>query len=92
MGAGPSGPADDAHPDPKEDHVTTIREIRADEVGVVTDMYLELCRSLSERDADWGVPAREPIRRWIQRTTETDARYASCPRSARRSPGICWRR
>jgi GNAT superfamily N-acetyltransferase len=57
---------------PKEDRVTTIREIRRDEVDLVTDLYLELCRSLSERDAEWGVPDREPIRRWIERTTETD--------------------
>jgi GNAT superfamily N-acetyltransferase len=59
--------------------VTTIREIRADEVGVVTDLYLELCRSLSQRDADWGVPARESIRRWIQRTTETDEAVCLVP-------------
>jgi GNAT superfamily N-acetyltransferase len=55
----------------REDQVTTIREIRRDEVDLVTDLYLELCRSLSERDAEWGVPDREPIRRWIERTTES---------------------
>jgi hypothetical protein len=64
---------------PKEDHVTTIREIRREEVDLVTDLYLELCRSLSERDAEWGVPDREPIRRWIERTTETDEAVCLVP-------------
>ena len=50
----------------------TIREIQPDEVEGVTDLYLEMCRLLSERDAEWGVPARAPIARWIRRTTETD--------------------
>jgi L-amino acid N-acyltransferase YncA len=45
----------------------------------VTDLYLELCRSLSERDADWGVPDRGPIRRWIARTTETDEAVCLVP-------------
>jgi hypothetical protein len=49
-----------------------IREIRRDEVDRVTDMYLDFCRRLSERDADMGVPKREPIHRWVVRTTETD--------------------
>ena len=59
--------------------MTTIREIRRDEVDLVTDLYLEACRSLSERDGDWGVPAREPIRRWIERTTETDEAVCLVP-------------
>lgn len=50
----------------------TIREIHPDEIAAVTDLYLEMCRLLSERDAGWGVPEREPIARWIRRTTETD--------------------
>jgi GNAT superfamily N-acetyltransferase len=50
----------------------TIREIRPDDVARVTDLYLEMCRRLSDRDAEWGVPEREPIARWIRRTTETD--------------------
>ena len=59
--------------------MTTIREIRPAEVGAVTDLYLELCRSLSERDGDWGVPEREPIRRWIARTIETDEAVCLVP-------------
>jgi hypothetical protein len=50
----------------------TIREIHPDEVASVTHLFLEMCRLLSERDAEWGVPQREPIARWIRRTTETD--------------------
>ena len=49
-----------------------IREIRRDEVPYATDLYLEACRLLSERDADWGIPDRDPISRWILRTTESD--------------------
>jgi hypothetical protein len=64
---------------PKEDRMTTIREIHRDEVDLVTDLYLDACRSLSERDAEWGVPAREPIRRWIERTTETDEAVCLVP-------------
>lgn len=71
----------------KEDHVTTIREIRRDEVELVTDLYLELCRSLSERDAEWGVPDREPIRRWIERTTETDEAVCLVPEIEGRAAG-----
>ena len=59
--------------------MSTIREIRTDEVDLVTDLYLELCRSLSEQDAEWGVPDREPIRRWIARTLETDEAVCLVP-------------
>ena len=59
--------------------MTTIREIRRDEVDLVTDLYPEPYRSLSERDAEWGVPDREPIRRWIERTTETDEAVCLVP-------------
>ena len=59
--------------------MTTIREIRRDEVDLVANLYLEPCRSLSERDAEWGVPDREPIRRWIERTTETDEAVCLVP-------------
>jgi L-amino acid N-acyltransferase YncA len=50
----------------------TIREIRRDQAASVTDLYLEMCRRLSERDSDWGVPDWDPINRWILRTTESD--------------------
>ncbi len=40
--------------------MTTIREIRPVEVEVVTHLYLELCRSLSGRDNDWGFPTVSP--------------------------------
>jgi GNAT superfamily N-acetyltransferase len=59
--------------------MTTIREIRPVEVEIVTDLYLEVCRSLSERDNDWGVPDREPIHRWVTRTTETDEAVCLVP-------------
>jgi hypothetical protein len=50
----------------------TIREITQDDAAAVTDLYLDVCRRLSELDPDWGVPDREPIYRWILRTTESD--------------------
>ena len=50
----------------------TIREIRRNESAPVTDLYLEMCRVLAEADADWGVPDRDPIHRWILRTMESD--------------------
>ena len=59
--------------------MSTIREIRTDEVDLVTDLYLQSCRSLSEQDAEWGVPAREPIRRWIARTIETNEAVCLVP-------------
>jgi hypothetical protein len=31
-----------------------------------------MCRVLAEADSDWGVPDRDPIDRWILRTTESD--------------------
>ena len=59
--------------------MTTIREIRPVEADFVTDLYLELCRTLSERDSEWGVPDREPIFRWVSRTTETDKAVCIVP-------------
>ncbi len=56
-----------------------IREIRRDDVAHATDLYLEACRLLSERDADWGVPDRAPIDRWILRTTESDEAVCLVP-------------
>jgi hypothetical protein len=50
----------------------TIREITQDDAAAVTDLYLDVCSRLSELDPDWGVPDREPIYRWILRTTESD--------------------
>jgi hypothetical protein len=50
----------------------TIREITPDDAAAVTDLYLDVCSRLSELDPDWGVPDREPIYRWILRTTESD--------------------
>jgi GNAT superfamily N-acetyltransferase len=52
--------------------VTTIREIRPSEALAVTELYLDYCRGYNERDAEWGVPERGPIERWISRTTETE--------------------
>ena len=59
--------------------MTTIREMRPAEAGAVTDLSLDLCRSLSERDDDWGVPDRDPIFRWIVRTTETEEAVCLVP-------------
>jgi hypothetical protein len=53
-------------------HEMTIREIRRDEAAPVTELYLGMCRVLADADPDWGVPDRDPIHRWILRTTETD--------------------
>jgi Acetyltransferase (GNAT) family len=52
-------------------HKMTIREIRRNECAPVTDLYLEMCKVLAEADSDWGVPDRDPIHRWILRTTES---------------------
>ena len=56
-----------------------IREIRREEVAHATDLYLEACKLLSERDAEWGVPDRDPIDRWIHRTTESDQAVCLVP-------------
>ena len=50
----------------------TIREIRRDESAAVTDLYRDACSRLFELDPDCGVPDRDPIYRWILRTTESD--------------------
>lgn len=52
--------------------MTTIRPIHPSEAAAVTDLYLDGCRQLSERDGDWGVPEWENIHRWVVRTMETD--------------------
>jgi GNAT superfamily N-acetyltransferase len=59
--------------------VWEIREIRLDEVGTVTDLYMEMWGSLADRHADWAVGDRDPIHRWIARTTETDEAVCLAP-------------
>jgi hypothetical protein len=50
----------------------TVREITPDDADRVTELYLDACRRLSEREPDWGVPEWGPINRWVRRTIETD--------------------
>ena len=83
----------------------TIREIRRDEVPLATDQYLEACRLLWERDADWGVPDRDrstagsfarpsPTGRsaWSRTTTTRGSPACSSPPSLVIRPGIAWAR
>jgi hypothetical protein len=49
-----------------------ISEIRRGETGAVADLYLDACRRLNEAAPGWGMPDREPIHRWIDRTIDTD--------------------
>ena len=67
----------------------TIREIRRDEVPLATGQYLEACGLLWERDADWGVPDRDPIDRWILRTIESDGAVCLAPDDDHDGIAVC---
>jgi GNAT superfamily N-acetyltransferase len=50
----------------------TVREVRREDADRVTQLYLDACRRLSERDPEWGVPKWGPINRWILKTMLSD--------------------
>ncbi len=63
-----------------------IREIRRDEVPHATDLFLESCRLLTERDAEWAFPTGVRSTGGSFALPSPTMRCASSPMKRARSP------